>query len=330
MELQDHPITTALAAHHHPKCYASLTGYAPFPPITTRPQLTPVAPPQILPIIGGITWLTTLLALLLYWLVTTHRPHYPSMSATQQIAYISDVGASPLKPLFITGCVLTTLLLDASFLFDRLLRHRGRLVPTTTRTEHVLSVLTIVFAVVGTAGLILLSVFDTLRHPKLHDVFLLLFIGGYVLSAIFICWEYQRLGQRWRGHRVLRVSFWIKLVFVVVEILLAIAFVSCTFTQHYNAGAVLEWIIGFIFSAYVFSFYVDLYPAVRTKNAAGVPKYEAPAEVAGAETGSEEGRDLEDGRGRHHGSGEAFAMGAVGHGAQPPPRRDETMVASNF
>lgn len=250
------------------------------------------------------------------------------MSPTQSIAYISDVGASPLKPLFITGCVLTTLLLDASFLFDRLLRHRGRLVPTTTRAEHVLSVLTIVFAVVGTAGLILLSVFDTLRHPKLHDVFLLLFIGGYVLSAIFICWEYQRLGQRWRGHRVLRVSFWVKLVFVVVEILLAIAFVSCTFTGNYNAGAVLEWVIAFIFSAYVFSFYVDLYPAVRTKNAAGLPKYEAPAEVAGAETGSEEGRELEDGRGRHHGGGEAFAMGAVG-GAQPP-RRDETMVASNF
>jgi hypothetical protein len=69
----------------------------------------------------------------------------------------------------------------------------------------------------------------------------------------------------YREHRVLRVSFYIKLVFVVLEIILAIAFVSCTFTGHYNAGAVLEWIIAFIFSAYVFSFYVDLYPAAATK-----------------------------------------------------------------
>lgn len=68
-----------------------------------------------------------------------------------------------------------------------------------------------------------------------------------------------------RTHTVLRVSFWIKLVFVVVEILLAIAFVACTFTKHYNPGAVIEWVIAFIFSAYVFSFYVDLWPAVFTK-----------------------------------------------------------------
>ncbi|KAK1835430.1 Frag1/DRAM/Sfk1 family-domain-containing protein [Podospora conica] len=285
----------------------------------------------IFPIIAGITWLATLLGLLLYWIISTSRTHYPSMSPTQQIAYISDVGASPLKPLFIAGCVLTTILLDLSFLLDRLLRHRGRLVPTTTRTEHVLSVLTIVFAVVGTVGLILLSVFDTLRHPKLHDVFLLLFIAGYVLSAIFICWEYQRLGQRWRAHRVLRVSFWVKLVFVVVEILLAIAFVSCTFTQRYNAGAVLEWVIAFIFSAYVFSFYVDLYPAVRTKNGAGrpgSPKFAAPAEVAGGSTGSEGGRELEDGR------GQGFAMGHVGGGQAGrdgrQAGREETVVASNF
>lgn len=50
--------------------------------------------------------------------------------------------------------------------------------------------------------------------------------------------------------------------------MLAIAFVSCTFTKNYNPGAVLEWIIAFIFSAYVFSFYVDLYPAAATKQQA--------------------------------------------------------------
>jgi hypothetical protein len=42
--------------------------------------------------------------------------------------------------------------------------------------------------------------------------------------------------------------------------------VACTFTRNYNPGAVLEWIIAFIFSAYVFSFYVDLYPAAATKH----------------------------------------------------------------
>jgi hypothetical protein len=51
-------------------------------------------------------------------------------------------------------------------------------------------------AALGTAGLILLSIFDTLRHPTLHDIFLLLFMAGYIFSAIFVCVEYQRLGVR--------------------------------------------------------------------------------------------------------------------------------------
>jgi hypothetical protein len=117
------------------------------------------------------------------------------MTGGQSIAYISDVGAAELKPLFIAGCCVTAVFLDLSFLSDRWLRHRGRLAPNTTIGQKVLSGLTIFFAILGTCGLILLSIFDTLQHHTLHDIFLLLFIAGYCLSAIFICWEYQRLGM---------------------------------------------------------------------------------------------------------------------------------------
>ena len=139
-------------------------------------------------------WLGTLLGLLLHWIVTTRYSRYVSMSEGQSVAYISDVGASELKPLFIAGCVVTTVFLDLGFAADRWLRHRGRLVPNTTTGEKVLSGLTIFFAVIGTIGLILLSVFDTVNHDQLHSIFLLFFIAGYCFSAIFICWEYQRLG----------------------------------------------------------------------------------------------------------------------------------------
>ncbi|KAI1377393.1 Frag1/DRAM/Sfk1 family-domain-containing protein [Hypoxylon crocopeplum] len=219
----------------------------------------------VFPIVSGLMWLATLLGLLLHWIVDTHRVKYASMQGNQTIAYISDVGASDLKPLFVAGCIITTIFLDLSFGSDRLLRHRGRLVPNTSTGEKVLSGLTIFFAVVGTVGLTFLSGFDTLRYPRLHDVFLLLFIAGYLLSAIFICWEYQRLGHRNRQHRVLRISFYIKLIFVIVELLLAIAFVVTNFRGLYNAAAILEWIIAFIFSFYIFSFCVDLYPAVATR-----------------------------------------------------------------
>lgn len=223
----------------------------------------------IFPIISGAVWLGTLLGLLIYWCTDENRRHYSSMDARQTIAYISDVGASTLKPLFIAGCSVTTVFLDLSFGADRWLRHKGRLVPNTTVTEKVLSGFTIVFAIIGTCGLILLSIFDTARYSRLHNIFLLLFIAGYVISAIFICWEYQRLGMRYREHRVLRISFWVKLAFVVVEIILAVAFASCSYTEHYNPAAVLEWLIAFIFSFYIFSFWIDLYPAVRTKGTGG-------------------------------------------------------------
>ena len=92
--------------------------------------------------------------------------------------------------------------------------------------------------------------------------------GGYVISAIFICAEYQRLGIHYRQHRILRISFWIKLIFILIEVALAIAFAACTFLggSVKNAAAVIEWTIAFIFTFYVMSFFIDLLPAVRTKN----------------------------------------------------------------
>ena len=68
-----------------------------------------------------------------------------------------------------------------------------------------------------------------------------------------------------RETRVLRISFYVKLFFVIIETVLAIAFVCCNTTGRPNPGAVLEWVIAFIFSFYVFSFYIDLYPAAATK-----------------------------------------------------------------
>ncbi len=152
---------------------------------------------------SGVLWLTTVMTLLLYWIYGTGRERYPSMAPhNQHVAYISDIAADRLKPLFIAGCVASALTLDLSFAADRWLRHRGRLVPNSTAGEKVLSGLTVATALIGTAGLSLLSVFDVLRHKNLHDGFLLLFIAGYVLSAVFICCEYQRLMKReflWGG-----------------------------------------------------------------------------------------------------------------------------------
>lgn len=89
---------------------------------------------------------------------------------------------------------------------------------------------------------------------------------GYIIAAIFICWEYQRLGIHHRQHRVLRISFWIKLAFIIVEIALAIAFATLSSRSNYNRAAILEWIVALIYAFFVWSFAIDFLPAVRTKH----------------------------------------------------------------
>ncbi|KAL8962857.1 MAG: hypothetical protein Q9193_000798 [Seirophora villosa] len=185
------------------------------------------------------------------------------MDSNQRIAYISDIGAQGLQPLFIAGCAVTGVFLALSFAAERWLRHTGRLAKNMGVAEKVLSGLSITFAIAGTCGLVLLSIFDTASYPSLHNGFLLLFIAGYVISAIFICAEYQRLGVHFRQHRILRASFWMKLFFIIIEIVLAAVFVGTGFTSHKSIAAVFEWIIALIFTFYVLTFFVDLLPAGR-------------------------------------------------------------------
>lgn len=219
----------------------------------------------ILPLFAAGTWFGTLLAMMIVWLAES-KPQYSSMDANQRIAYISDIGAQGLKPLFIAGSAVTVVVFDLTFISERWLRHKGRLAHNTSKVQKFLSICAIFFAIVGAAGLILLTCYDTLRHPDLHNAFLAVFIAGYVVSAIFICAEYQRLGVVFRSYRILAISFWIKLVFIFVEVILAIAFGVLQKKKHYNTAAVLEWVIALIYILFVASFILDFLPAMHTKH----------------------------------------------------------------
>jgi hypothetical protein len=92
--------------------------------------------------------------------------------------------------------------------------------------------------------------------------------AGYVVSAVLICAEYLRIGIFYRReHRVLLASFFIKLAFIIIEVGLAIGFGICMSGKggSQNTGAILEWVIAFVFTGYVLSFVVDLLPSVRTR-----------------------------------------------------------------
>lgn len=168
--------------------------------------------------------------------------------------------------MFIAMSAVTVITFDLAFIFERYLRHTGKLARNTSHWQKVYSACATIAAIVGAVGLILLTIFDTKRHNKLHNIFLGVFIIGYIVSAIFICWEYQRLGIHYREHSILRISFWIKLFFIISEICLAIAFGVCSKEHVYNVAAVFEWVVAFIYCFYVLSFFIDFLPATRTKH----------------------------------------------------------------
>lgn len=91
-------------------------------------------------------------------------------------AYISDTAAYGLKPLFIAGSAVTVVVFDLTFISERWLRHKGRLAHNRSWVDKSLSLCAIFFAIVGAAGLILLTIFDTYRHPNAHDAFLVVFM----------------------------------------------------------------------------------------------------------------------------------------------------------
>ncbi|KAH7882283.1 Frag1/DRAM/Sfk1 family-domain-containing protein [Phlebopus sp. FC_14] len=213
-----------------------------------------------LPALAAFIWSSSLLALLLTWLISG-RPKYVSQEGS--IAYISDVGASFLKPLFVVACCITGVGLFLSLILERLLRHRGRLVPEMRKRERVLGILAIIGAFIAMWGLILLSGFDTVHYTILHRLFLLIFMLGVVLSAVFTVLEYWWIACDFADVRKLRRAYIAKAIIGGALVLLAIAF-GITLYYAPDVGAVIEWAIAFGFTFYLLTFCYDFRMAKDT------------------------------------------------------------------
>jgi hypothetical protein len=87
-------------------------------------------------------------------------------------SFISDVGASELKPLFITGCCITALSLVLSLLSERWQFSHAKAVQKS-RLNSVFAILSIGSAVGGSLGLILLSILDVVHYRPVHQVLLI-------------------------------------------------------------------------------------------------------------------------------------------------------------
>jgi len=213
-----------------------------------------------------------LLAMIITW-AAQGEGRYPWQNST--IPYISDIGASFLQPLFIAGSAVTAVAFVAALATERLLRHSGRLHAHLRGRERVCSYLAIFGAFIGGLALILLSCFNVHLHKTLHDTFLLVFIVGVALSAVFSICEFRWISHNYEYVREVRFAYITKGVIAGILIVLAIAY-AITFKLASSVGGVLEWIIAFGFTFYLLTFAYDL------RLSKGVHKFE----LSGVEPGA--------------------------------------------
>ncbi|KAG6370896.1 Frag1/DRAM/Sfk1 [Boletus reticuloceps] len=208
----------------------------------------------LIPLFAAFIWFSTLLAMLLTWFVSG-RPKYVSTQVA--VAYISDVGASFLKPLFVVTCCLTGPGLVISLTIERLLRHKGRLPPEFHTYERIFGGLAIAGALIAMFGLAFLSGFDTARYPTEHLIFLLVFMVGVSLSSIFTVIEFRWLADDYPEVEKLKRAYISKAVIGLSLVVLAIMFGVSLFNAQ-NVGGVVEWLIAFGFTFYLLTFAYDL------------------------------------------------------------------------
>lgn len=192
------------------------------------------------------------------------RPILPSMNGT--VPFISDIGATyPFKIAFIACCSVVGASFILTLVAGRYLHHADRLPRENRRREKILAVIATVFAITGSAGLILLSVFDTVHYPSRHDGFLLMFIVSVVLSAIATFLEYFWIRKDYPDMRSLRTSYIVKIIVIGVAFCCAIAFGVCIGTSHENPAGVLEWVTALMFDFYLWTFVYDHFPGASNR-----------------------------------------------------------------
>lgn len=225
--------------------------------------------------------LITLIAELIFWVVQG-RPIYPSMT-DRTIPFISDVSAASIKPLFMAGCIISSVSFFFAYTSDVWAPETGRLVPgTPVRCQWFWCWCARLSIAISAAGLCLLSGFDVENYPNLHQNSIYVFVLGYVLFNIATLLEYRilvkgehfrskvtswlftylrQLADHKREYPILIRSFIIKCglsIMIVCQGAEYALFNKSTWLGVENAAVVLEWVIGLIFSLYMGSFFLEM------------------------------------------------------------------------
>lgn len=217
--------------------------------------------------------------MLICWAGQGH-PIYYFMHYYQKPVYISYIGATNLQPLFISCAGWQGLFYLLTLITEYFLRRTGRLQYWFKKDERNLLFSSICLAIVGELGILFVAIFNIKNHKHAHDSLLVVFLVFVGLSVIMLITEYCMMGLHYRTihvhHKYLNkftVSFYAKVIFVIVAIVLAACFGGF---DNESVSSCFEWTLAFWYIVIFLIFAWDLWPASKKhhKNAPYIKDWE--------------------------------------------------------
>ena len=245
----------------------------------------------VLPWIAFIPWYGMLIAMLICWGVQG-RPIYDFMDEYSNPIYISDIGATNLRPLFIAcsawqglGWCLTVVAeycLRGGTLPWLLTQPHFMMAPWFTKHERNLIAASCSLGIIGELGLLFCTIFSTKNYPHVHTAMVCVFVVLMFLSICCLTAEYALMGRHyalihptattgetlprfdelkwneWPGRKWNKytISAVCKFVWLVLAVVWAICFAAI---DGKSRSADFEWLLAFWFGVIFVILSVDFY-----------------------------------------------------------------------
>lgn len=219
----------------------------------------------LIPILGSVVWCGMLIAMLICW-SAQGKPTYWFMTVGQNPVFISDIGATNLKPLFISCAGWQGLFYTLTLLTEYYLRRTGLLQYWFKKDERNLLWAAIILGEIGQLGILFCSIFSTSTYSKVHSCMVGVFVVAVFLSLVCLITQYFLMARHYKEihveHKTMNkfmVSASLKLFWTVMAVIFAICFAA----QHKGMSARFEWVVAFWYVFLFFIFACNLYPASK-------------------------------------------------------------------
>lgn len=164
-----------------------------------------------------------------------------------------------MKPLFVITALTMGVLVTLSVTFERFHRHRGRLGSRDELVERMNNYGSVFFSFVAYFSLLLVAVLDCKHYYTAHISLLGVFLGSAGVATYWSVGEYFLLDQGNKRYHRLRISYVLKFIWVTTELVLVIPFTAFSLLELKTPGAVLEWVIAYLYGIYLILLAFDHY-----------------------------------------------------------------------